>query len=486
MTTAVCILAVMPAVAEKTKISGLYRYTLDNGLELFVAENHSAPLVYINLAVRAGGVAQTPDTTGVFHLYEHMMFEGDSEYPDGASMDRAVKDMGVTTQNATTGINQVQYFFTIPSDLLEKGLEFWNSAIREPLLLPEELEAEKKVVISEVEGNMSDPDRIYSSSLFRTMFPKYPWRLDPAGSPALVRKATATDLRAMLKKYYVPNNAALFVGGDIQADDVYRKVRDIYGSWQRAPDPWGVPNVPQLAEPFTRTEYRVMPSDKVSPQTATVNVIYRGPDAGFDPDSIYPATILDELFDDPEGVYKKTLLGVSELQIPDADYIGEGYTPYRENGLVSFSATLQSPERELPARAQLMTRIISEKFIPGIVADRNAFSRAQFRQVRQTLKDYSILRTETAEGLLAELQFWWANASPDFYFGYLANLKKVQKAQIDRYLETYIIGKYPLVTVNVNSAVYEKQKQAFAAAGFTEFNKETAYWWLDSSGENAK
>src|SRR5574344_1837509 len=84
-----CLLAVLfcalsfPLFAEKTRIAGLYQYTLDNGLELFVAENHAAPLVYIKLSVKAGGIAQTPETAGVFHLYEHMMFEGDSQYPDG-------------------------------------------------------------------------------------------------------------------------------------------------------------------------------------------------------------------------------------------------------------------------------------------------------------------------------------------------------------------------------------------------------------------
>jgi zinc protease len=473
--TAVCIL--LPVSAEKTKISGLYRYTLGNGLQLYVAENHAAPLVYIELAVKAGGIAQTPETTGVFHLYEHMMFEGDSRYPDGASMDRAVKDLGVTEQNATTNINVVNYFFTIPSDLLYKGLEFWSYAIREPALRTDELEAEKKVVISEIEGNMSDPGRIYSAGILSTLFPEYPWRLDPAGTPDLVRKATVDDLKVMLNKYYIPNNSALFVGGDVRHADVYEKVEKIYGSWKRGPDPWAVPNAPQLAAPFSGTEYRVMPSDQISSQTAVVSVIYRGPDAGTDQNSIYAATVFDELCDDPAGKFKAELLSCKDLQIPDADNIGEGYTPYRENGMISMTAQLRNPGENLPARAKIMAGLVSDKIIPGIIADKDAFTTRQFAQVKQTIKDYNIMRTETAEGLLSELQFWWVNTSPDFFFSYLDNLKKVRKSHIDAYLARYIVGKYPLVTVRVNPAVYEKQKQAFLDAGFVELTKDTAYWW---------
>ncbi len=161
----------------ETSVPGLYQYTLDNGLELFVAENDSAPLAYIELAVRAGGIAQTPETAGIFHLYEHMMFEGDSQYKSSADMDKAVQDMGVLGQNAQTGINCVKYYFTVPADLLEKGLEFWNYAIREPLLSEEGLASQKKVVTAEIEGNFSDPGRIYSYNMFRTLSPKYPCRI---------------------------------------------------------------------------------------------------------------------------------------------------------------------------------------------------------------------------------------------------------------------------------------------------------------------
>jgi len=487
-----CLLAVLfcalsfPLFAEKTRIAGLYQYTLDNGLELFVAENHAAPLVYIKLSVKAGGIAQTPETAGVFHLYEHMMFEGDSQYPDGAAMDRGIKDLGVTYHNASTGSECVNYFFTVPSNLLEKGLAFWNYAIREPLLRPDELEAQKKVVISEIEGHFSDPEHIGYYNMTRTMFPKFPWRLDPGGTTERVQNATVDGLKQMLKKYYVPNNAALFVGGDVSPSDVYEKVKQIYGTWQRAPDPWAVPNEVQLAVPFTETQYRVMPNDKVGKQVAMINVLYRGPDSGSDTESLSTATVFDTLLADPDGFFKKTMLGVKELQIPDANYVSEGCSLARESGLINFSAGVFSPEKDLPARVKLFADTISGKFIPAVLADRNIFTAEQFATVHQSVKDSAVIRTETAAGLVDEMEFWWVHASADYYFKYLDNLAKVAKPQIDAYLNRYLAGKKALVIVYVNPELYEQQKQAFAAAGFIEFTKESAYWWSKPGAEASK
>ncbi|QTQ11280.1 insulinase family protein [Treponema parvum] len=465
--------------AAKTSVESLYEYELDNGLKLFVAENDSAPLAYIEVAVRCGAIAQTPETAGLFHLYEHMMFEGDSRYPSSADMDKAVRDMGALGQNAQTGINGVRYFFTVPSALLEKGLEFWSYAIREPLLSEQGLDSQKKVVIAEIEGNFPDPARIYSYNLFRTMFPKYPWRTDPSGSSQLVQNATSDDLRIMLKKYYVPNNAAVFVGGDVRHENVYELVKKIYGSWERADDPWSEERERQLSDPLTETTFRVMPSDAISAEQAVISVYFRGPDAGYDEDFIEIASFFDELMDDPSGFYKQTLLGMSELEISDADHIGEGASFYRENGLIMFKAVVNSPQKDLAERAALFASTVTDKIIPQILNKKDIFTKEQFAQVKRTMKDYGYLTAETAEDLLRQVEYWWENASAEFFF---KKAPKIKKSDIDKYLNTYISKKCPLVTVQLNTAVYAEQKNSFAAAGFKEFTQDSAYWWKDYEG----
>ncbi|MCR4627056.1 MAG: insulinase family protein [Treponema sp.] len=465
----------------KTEVPGLFRYELENGLELYVAENDSAPLVHIKITVLGGGIASTPETAGLFHLYEHMMFEGDSQYANNADMERATQDMGVLEHNAQTGINSVSYYFTVPSHLLEKGLKFWNYAIREPLLSEQALEGQKKVVISEIEGNFADPGRIYSYNLFKNMFPKFPWRVDAAGYPALVQKATVADLRAMLKKYYIPNNALLLVGGDVKHEEVYRLVKEIYGSWERGGNPWQEEREYQLSEPFEKPAFFVMPSDQLSSEQASIRVVYRGPDACLNSRDVEIGSFFDELMADPSGYYIQTLMNDETLEIPNPNYAGEGLSSMRENGLISFSCAVHNPKDNLAERTKYFYSLISEKIVPEIIGDKKIFTKAQYKQVKRTMKDYSFIGMETAEQLLAQVEYCWVNFSRSYFF---TRTKKIKKSDIDLYLNRYIIGKAPLICVQVNPSVYEAQKEEFRKLGFGEFTIDSAYWWKSLEEKN--
>ena len=466
--------------AEKTPVANLYEYKLDNGLELFVMENHVAPLAYIEIAVKAGGRAQTKDNAGLFHLYEHMMFKGNTKYPNAAAVQRAINDMGVANWNGTTDLEHVNYFFTVPSNLLYKGLEFWSYAVCEPLMKPEELETEKKVVLSEVEGSVSDPNRILSDSINKTLFPDAPWRLDPSGAGNVVRRATVENLKAIQNKYYVPNNAALFVGGDVDHEDVFNKVKELYGSWKKGSDPWATPNAQQNTAPFSKVEYRVMPFDQCSPQIAQIQVEFRGPDAAYDVDSTYAADVLGYLFQNPNGIYKQTLMANQSLGIPDPNYTWEGYVTRRESGVVDFGAVVVSPEQFLPERTQLFVDTLQNNIVEKIISDENIFSESQFDSVKQSAEDTRILEAETAKGFLSSLRFWWEVTGTDYYYSYSKKMGEVSWKQIASFLNTYVAGKYPLVTVLVNPQVYEAQKDSFAKAGFKEITADDAFWWNET------
>jgi Predicted Zn-dependent peptidases len=472
--------------AEKTPVENLYHYTLDNGLNVYVVENHAAPLAYIEIAVKAGGIAQTPQNAGLFHLYEHMMFKGNTKYRDAAAVQRAISDMGVPSWNGTTGAECVNYFFTVPSNLLRDGMEFWSYAVREPLLDQKEFENEKKVVLSEIEGGLSDPDTIFVSSLQKTLFPKFPWRTDPSGAPDVVRNATLDQLKSIQKEYYIPNNSALFIGGDVDPDKVYALAKELYGSWQKGPDPWAVLPEPQSDEPLAHTVYQVMPNDKISPQIARILVTFRGPDAGRDVSSTYAADVTGYLFQDPQGVFVKTMIDTKEIGIPDPEYVGEGYQTTRASSLVNFAALVVNPEQDLPQRAQLFFKTLTGKIVPGILGDKNIFTQAQFDQIHQKMKDNWINDSETAGQVKSNLRFWWITASDDYYYNYVDNMIKIEKDGVDAFLNKYINGKNALVTVLVNPAVYEQQKKAFADAGFTEITKETAFWYEDPAYTSAK
>lgn len=229
---AVIFLGCFWAFAEETGIRGLYRHTLDNGMELFVAENDNVPLVYAEVAVHCGAFTQTLDTAGLFHLYEHMMFKGNELFPNAAALTRALSDMGAGDWNGSTDVDCVNYFVTVPATLLEKVVEFWASAIRTPLLSEAELENEKRVVLSEIKANTHDEGRVVYRYQCEKLFSDAPWTLDPSGSEKVVSQATRQTLCALQSEYYIPKNTALFIGGSVKDEEVLAVVKTFFGDWE--------------------------------------------------------------------------------------------------------------------------------------------------------------------------------------------------------------------------------------------------------------
>ncbi|MBP7106207.1 MAG: insulinase family protein, partial [Spirochaetia bacterium] len=150
--------------------------TLENGLEVFVVENHAVPLVTVCIAFRGGAMAHTPKTAGLFHLYEHMMFNGNDKYPTKDAFSAALNRMGTTNWNGATGIEYINYFISVPSEKLPDAIDFWAHAVMNPTLDVRVLENEKQVVLNEIRGYHSDPSQIASNGLESRMFKDFPWR----------------------------------------------------------------------------------------------------------------------------------------------------------------------------------------------------------------------------------------------------------------------------------------------------------------------
>ena len=475
----VLILSLSGLFAKGTPVENLHKFDLENGLTLFVAENHSVPLTYIEIAVRTGAVDQTPEDAGLFHLYEHMMFKGNELYPNAAAIQNALSDMGVANWNGTTGNDRVNYFITVPSSLLEKGLAFWNAAIRTPLMDPKEFENEKKVVISEISGYAVDSGNIYGNYISSALFPDAPYRMDPSGPVSNVRNATIAQLRDIQRRYYIPSNSALFVGGDVDPEATYELVKKIYGTWSNNGNSASVPHDQQNRAPFSGVKLAVMPFDKLSPYMAEVDISFRGPDADFNENDTYAADYLFSLLSEPDGFFKTSLVADPEFGIPQPDYVSAGYTTARANGRIGFTAIMLNPETNLPNRALKFLDKIKGETLPKIAADKALYKKSKAKQIVSVLEKYRNEASDTATGLLSELRFWWTTTSYEYYCDYFKKMGAVSQKSVQKFLDEYILSKDPLITILVNPAVYEQTAAQYRELGFEMIGAENAYWWND-------
>ncbi len=464
--------------AEETAIPGLHSFRLENGLELFVLENHSVPLARIQITFRCGSLTQNPETTGLFHLYEHMLFKGNSRYKTETEFSAAMTDLGVAEWNGGTSTEYVTYYFTVPSDKTEAGLEFWSYAMREPILDPDELAIEQGVVSNEINGYLSDPDRVYSAAVDKALFSKYPWRRDIGGSEKVVRSASSQALRDIQSTYYIPNNAALFVGGDVDPEQVYQMAKAWYGSWKPGADPWALPPPPHPTPGTSEPVLLAFPDESLPEGIAYIELRYRGPDVVLEPAPTYAADVWGYLIQSPAGRFKTAVFELVPA-LYEKEYIGGYYYTQRDGGQVSFyTYCFVDPAYPLAARAvtAFQQAIVSSE-IPAMIKDASYFSDDEFAIVKQKMEDEQILNLETPEKFIATLSFWWAVASTDYFFNYVPTMRQVGRQDIAGFLGKYVLSNIPVIAIRVNPKDYEAEAGNLASSGFGLVNADNAFWW---------
>lgn len=459
--------------AAKTKIDGLFRKTLDNGLQVFVMENNSAPLAYVEIAVRAGATTQTAETAGLFHLYEHLMFKGNSKYKTQREFTEAMNKLGVGDWNGTTGEDRVNYFFTVPSEVVRDGMEFWSYAIRSPKIDKDELEREKGVVLSEINGKFTHPSYISYFSMMKPLFESEPWRIDTSGSPEVVKNATVEQMKEIQSEYYVPENTALFIGGDVKHEQIFKYAKEIFGSWKRSKNPKKFKE-PSPKNPQDKIVKLVFADKSASDNFVSAKYMLRGPDGECDIADTYAADVWGNLANEPDGVFASTFTGNKTLSIPDSDYVAASYLTLRASGRVNFIAYMLNDGNPMK-KADEFLKVINGELTEKMCRSLEFYSGID--NAKKKLMDSRIYSMETAEGILSNLSSFFASCGADYFFDYNENIAKVTETDIASFVKKYIEGKSGVLLVSVSPDVFEKYKEDFLSDGFIEVSGENAFWW---------
>ena len=247
--------------AQDTPTLEFEKYSLPNGLEIILSEDHRLPLVAVNLWYHVGPANEEPGRTGFAHLFEHMMFQGSKHVP-GDSHFRLVEGAG-GDMNGTTGFDRTNYFETLPSNQLELAL--WLESDRMGYLLDQvdqaNLSNQQDVVRNERRQSMENqPYGIVEEALFHQLFPKeHPYYASVIGSHADIQAAKLEDVKNFFKVYYAPNNASLAIVGDIDKAQTKKLVEKYFGTLKQGQP---VPK-PSAQTPPISAERRAVVQDRV-------------------------------------------------------------------------------------------------------------------------------------------------------------------------------------------------------------------------------
>ncbi|RPH59652.1 MAG: insulinase family protein, partial [Acidobacteria bacterium] len=238
------------------------KFTLPNGLEVILSEDHRLPLVAVNLWYHVGPANEDPGRTGFAHLFEHMMFQGSKHVPGDAHF-RLLEGAGGSDLNGTTDFDRTNYFETVPANQLELAL--WLESDRMGYLLETvdqaKLSNQQDVVRNERRQSVENqPYGIVEEALFHQLFPpNHPYYASVIGSHADIQAAKLEDVKNFFRLYYAPNNASLAIVGDFDPASARKLVEKYFGALKRG-NP--VPKIDVKTPPIT-TERRAVVKDRV-------------------------------------------------------------------------------------------------------------------------------------------------------------------------------------------------------------------------------
>jgi len=432
VTAAAVLILLLPCAPARAQ--DLLAHVLANGLEVFLVPNSQVPLVTIRITFRAGAIVETEQLNGLCHLYEHMLFKGNERYPNQEEFMAAMKRLGVGNWNGGTSTEYVTYFFTIPSDRLADGLAFWAAAVQSPLLLADELDREKQVVYNEIAGAQAEPEYRLEQAQRLALYPDYWFRRDVGGDLNVIRSATVEQLRFIRQAYYVPNNAALFVAGDIDPQETLRLVDELFGNWQPgAGFPVLKPNKPLAGQTW------VVVNNSPSQGLADVRMIFRGPDTADDSAATYAADIWTQMISSPTGRFKAAIAkAVPELH-GGSRHISAGYYTQRDGGMsyFSFILTVDGQETLWNTIVRLRAAVLHE--IEAMRAG-DYFTPDEMAAAQREIENQEIITRDIPARFISNLSFWWASTSTGYYTGYVDAIRAVTPKDVCAYIRRYLHG----------------------------------------------
>ena len=224
----VAALAALGGAARATTGPEVTSFTLANGLEVVVVQDHRAPVVTHMIWYKVGAADETPGKSGLAHFLEHLMFKGTEKHP-GAAFSQDVAAIG-GQENAFTTEDYTGFFQRVPREHLKEMMALEADRITNLVLTDEVVKPELNVVLEEQNMRVANnPNARLSEQVDAALYLNHPYSRPTIGWRHEIEKLTREDALAFYKRFYTPNNAIVVVAGDVTPDEVKADAEETYG-----------------------------------------------------------------------------------------------------------------------------------------------------------------------------------------------------------------------------------------------------------------
>jgi len=418
-------LSTLQLSAQPRLPQGYFWEKLPNGLEVVVIENSKVPLATIEIAVKNGAYTEGPEFSGLSHLFEHMFFKANKDYPDQEKIMKRLHELGAYW-NGSTGVERVNYYFTIDRDSLQAGLKFMNAAIRFPIFREEDMKKERPVVDGEFQRDESSPDWQLWYAIEHKLWGDLFTRKEPIGIHEVINTATPEKMMIIKNKYYFPNNSLLTICGDVKHEEAFALAENIFGDWASSGfNPDEKYPIPPF-KPLDKTEFFVKETSIA--KTPFMIFALHGPSYLKDSASTVAAKVFSTIVSLNSSKLHQALVDKGL-----ASHASLFYTISKYVGPISIFVE-PNPGNLKECYEELMKQI-------NMMADPDYFTDEQLKDAKAVLLRDDIFKKEKPSSLPSQLSDMWCSTSLNFYTDLTNNYQKVTRADIQKYLDAYIIGK---------------------------------------------
>ncbi|MBI3510900.1 MAG: insulinase family protein [Bacteroidetes bacterium] len=322
------------------------KYELPNGLDLVIAEDHSDPIVYVDVTYHVGSAREQEGRSGFAHFFEHMMFQGSAHVADEEHFKLITEAGG--EMNGSTNTDRTNYFETVPSNNLE--LAMWLEADRMGFLLDsvtqQKFEIQRATVKNE-RGQRYDnaPYGLVWEKIGEAMYPEgHPYSWETIGYIDDLNRVNVQDLKNFFMRWYGPNNATLTIAGDVNTAEVLKLAEKYFSPIPRGPEVTNMPKMPaslssdrcisyedNVRFPQLTMAFPGVPSNDPdeAPLDALCNIISEGKG------SIFYKTFVETKIAQSANMYSATMELAGQIAMNVKTY--PGHTPHEADSLIKIA-----------------------------------------------------------------------------------------------------------------------------------------------------
>ena len=404
----------MCSIYAQNVSKGAITVKLDNGLTVLIKEDHSQPVVSVQVWVKVGSINENSGQKGLSHFLEHLLFKGTEKYP-GDEISRRVENEGGSI-NAATSKEYTQYHIDIQKDGAEEAIRILADAVANAAMPEADIDKERPVVIEEIVRHYDNPGGVLYDKFSEALFIKTPYRFSIIGSSSVIKNVSRSEIMDYYHSWYAPRNMFLSIVGDISSKKALDIVKDSFGRQKNS----DIPKTPDL------TEDAHGPNGIVQEKDVEHDYLL----AGFlGPDIMSNDQFVADVTANILGGGRSSRLFRKLREEKQLVYvIGSSFESQRGCGVLVFSSVFAAGKEN-----QALEAINNE--VASLM--KNGPTDAELLRAKEMIKSEWYFDLESFHDQAAILAYWNLQGNPTQPDAYIGNINKVTKENVKDFLVKY-------------------------------------------------